>query len=298
MESQPLEDQLRVQVGAALYGGGISEAQSGRYLVCTLISKNDTVADGQSVYRIGDDYIALIAADAFPDTALQEASKMQAMKMRLGGQVGHMVLDVRAQGLVNGRSFLVVDRCDALPQGRIRGRLGRWMIRRQMLQWLRQVGSLAAEPDTDAQQEFLASLQALESMPALPDAIRREANTQMEKIQAHPFLARHVPMHDDLWVGNIMRRGDGSLIVIDWAGSQIHGYGLYDLIRLSQSLRLPRSVLAAEIAWHGEVLGDVRQAPMLHLLGALGYYACHLGEFPVERFVGLSMACYKTLEEI
>jgi hypothetical protein len=91
-------------------------------------------------------------------------------------------------------------------------------------------------------------------------------------------------MHGDLWLGNLLRRPNGTLCIIDWAGSQPQGYGVYDLMRLGISLRVPTRIMKQEIAVHGTALGGA-EALRLHLLAALGHYAANLGEFPRERFV-------------
>ena len=93
----------------------------------------------------------------------------------------------------------------------------------------------------------------------------------------------------------MMRQRDGRLALIDWGGATPRGYAIYGLIRAADSLGIPRRTLARELRWHGERLGDAREAPMLHLLGALGHYTRHLGEFPLERFVQMAQRCHHML---
>ena len=261
----------------------------------TLLSDRRAVADAQTVYRLGEAHVLLVAPPTFPDASADEAARMQALKQRLGEPAGRVVLDVLGEGRVQGRSFFIVPHCRPLPTGRIRGRLARWAVRREVLGWLREVSLVADAPDKAAHAEFLASLDALEQLVALPHDIRDAARHMAERLHAGALQARHVPMHGDLWAGNMVRQRDGRLALIDWAGATPRGYAIYGLIRTADSLRIPRHTLARELRWHGERLGDVREAPLLHLLGALGHYARHLGEFPLEHFVQMAQRCYHLL---
>ena len=180
--------------------------------------------------------------------------------------------------------------------GRIRGAFDRFRARGELLRWLREIALLAEAPDAATTQEFLTSLAALHALTALPASLRRQAQALTQAVHSGQLVPRHVPMHGDLWHGNVMRRKDGRLVLIDWGGSAMHGYGLYDLVRCALAFGLSRRRLAQEVRWHGAALGDADQTPMLHLLGALGHYARNLGEFPLERFVRMSENCVSALQ--
>lgn len=223
---------------------------------------------------------------------------MRAMRERLGAEMGSVILSICGEGRIDRRSFLVVPRCRPLAQGRLAGRIDRWRVQGRVLGWLRELAAAADPPDAAAEEEFLASLQALQDMADLPDEIRMAADQLEKRLRARSIVARHVPMHGDLWQGNVMRRNDGSLAIIDWAGSLTRGYGIYDLVRLADSFRLSRRTLVDEIRWHAGQLGEPQYSPQLHLFGALGHYARHLGEFPKSRFVELAARCHKILDSL
>lgn len=261
----------------------------------TLLSNRRAVADAQTVYRLGDAHVLKVSPSAFPDASAEEVERMHVLKQRLGEPAGRVVLDVLGQGRVQGRSFFIVPHCRPLATGRIRWRLARWGVRGELLGWLREVCLVADAPDADTQAEFLTSLAALEQLDALPHDLREAARHMAQRLHAGTLQARHVPMHGDLWTANMMRQRDGRLALIDWGGATPRGYAIYGLIRAADSLGIPRRTLARELRWHGERLGDAREAPMLHLLGALGHYARHLGEFPLERFVQMAQRCHHML---
>lgn len=286
------ETRLCAQVSAMLYG-----AAAPRKARCTLVRDKGSVADAQAIYQVDDDHVLFVSPEQFPQASAEQARQMQAMRQRLGA-AAQVVLDVSGQGVIDGRSFVLVPRCEPLAQGRLLGRIARWRASTELLPWLRQLATSADAPDDAAREEFLASLAALQALHALPDHIRREAERLAAALRDRQLPARHVPMHGDLWVATAMRRRDGSLAVIDWGGSTAKGYGIYDLVRAASSFGVPRRRLAREIAWHSRALGDVEGIPSLHLLGALGYYARHLGEFPLPRFIELAASCHRILQSV
>lgn len=298
-KAQSWEETLRVQALHALRGNAspvTSPWPDGPPLV--LISRNRTVADGQTAYLMGQSHVLLVSAAQFPDASAMEVEKMRDMQECLGSHAGRVLLDVVGHGRADGRSFLIVPRCKPLPNGRVLRRLACWQVRARVLQWLRDVAVLVRAPDADARQQFLESLAALHAMQGMPDAIRRAARQHMDQLESGQTQARHVPMHGDLWAGNLMYRPDGRLAVIDWGGSVVRGYGIYDLIRVASSLRLPLRLLARELAWHVQTLGDVQHGAQLHLLAALGYYARNLGELPEHRFASLAQRCWAELNAV
>lgn len=292
------EEALREQAVRALRDAAPQAAalQSPGDLPLTLLSHNRTVADGQTAYLLGQTFVLLVSAVQFPDASAIEVQKMADMRACLGAPAGRVLLDVQGHGRAQGRSFLIVARCKPLPQGRVARRVASWRVRGDLLQWLRELTALAQAPDPAAQQEFLASLAALSAMALLPAPLRHAAQRQMERLQAGQAQARHMPMHGDLWTGNVMHRPDGRLAIIDWGGSVVRGYGVYDLVRAADSLGLSRRRLARELAWHAQALGDAQQGAQLHLLAALGHYARHLGEFPAQQFAVLASRCCARLE--
>lgn len=297
---QPQQDdewtrQLREHAAIALHG---STPQPGALPELRFLGKNTAVADAQEIYQVGEDFVMLVSPGEFPDASEQEAAKMRAMKERLGPHAGRVVLDVRGQGRVQGRSFFIVPRCRPLPTGRMRNKIARWRLQGEVLQWMREVAVLADPPDALAQVQFTTSLQALERMQQLPRNIRDAAARFGTALACGAVQARHVPMHGDVWSANILRRPDGRFVLIDWIGSNIRGYGVYGLVRLAGSFAMARHRLAREIRWHAQALGHPELAAELHLLGALGYYARNLGEFPVDRFVHTARHCYDTFTSV
>jgi hypothetical protein len=152
-------------------------------------------------------------------------------------------------------------------------------------------------------------LRNLAKLDGVSDRLQNAALESLERLISGKWLPRHVLMHSDLWKGNILH-GDSrlaetgynlptrSFATIDWGASNIKGYGIYDLIRLGQSMRLSSRQLQAQVSIHCQILDSDFIDARSHLLTALGYLSMHLGCFPLNRFVELSHSCLNTLEQI
>jgi len=85
-------------------------------------------------------------------------------------------------------------------------------------------------------------------------------------------------------------------VLIDWAGANQYGYGIYDLIRLARALKLSPASLRRELITHSKALQCEPQDTRGHLLATFGRLHQHLECFPEERFVETLRACLGTME--
>jgi hypothetical protein len=90
--------------------------------------------------------------------------------------------------------------------------------------------------------------------------------------------------------------GEREFMVIDWRGSQVDGFPIFDLVRFAESAGLSSKALRAELAQHAERLecgiGDTRD----YLSAALGLIWANLDQFPPERFALMGTRNLQTLE--
>ena len=100
-------------------------------------------------------------------------------------------------------------------------------------------------------------------------------------------------MHNDLWQGNILLNSDGGIVVIDWPGSVVKGYAIYDLIRLAESLRLSDRALGEQLRAHCRLLGCEPKDSVSHLAAALGHLLGDLDHFPMHLFLPLADRCVR-----
>jgi hypothetical protein len=256
-----------------------------------------SVADGNSVYTIGKLFVILISPPAFPHVAAQEGEAMREAKASLPGPLSSIVSDIVLSDLLDdGRSFIVVPRGKVLSSNRLLFAYQRKRVKPVVLQWLRGVSMSADGPSEAAVNEFAASLVTLTNITFLPEAIVRTAHRSLTRLHSGVFMPRFCFMHGDLWRGNIIFAPDNSVKIIDWRGFKQCGYGLFDLMRFAHSLNLSASETSAEIVAHSEALCISREDVASTLLAGCGHIARNLGEFPLDRFVEMTVGLWEFYE--
>jgi len=254
------------------------------------------ISDSNAIYLIDGEYVLYLSPQVFPQSVQIEASAIKLMQQSLEA-CGHVLPTLSAEGVLDGRSFMVVPRMHPLNSKRVWKRIDSFRIRGAVLAWLRDLASLAAPRSQDTVPSFSSRLTALAETPGLSVDIASAARSGLAMLGSGALTVHHIPMHGDLWFGNLLRRDDGSLCVIDWGGSQLRGYGIYDLIRLGESLQIPSRIMRRELAIHETALGG-GQASQIHLLAALGHYAANLGQFPRERFVAMAGGVWRLFSSL
>jgi len=140
-------------------------------------------------------------------------------------------------------------------------------------------------------------------MTGLSEGIRSVSRRALDRLLAGDFVPRSTPMHNDLWKGNILlpSSDDGQdkqafpFFVIDWRGSRIDGFPLFDLVRLAMSLKFSARELRQELMHCCQSLGcEFSDAPY-YVATALGEIASRRDQFPVQAFLGMAEHCFAKL---
>jgi aminoglycoside phosphotransferase (APT) family kinase protein len=164
------------------------------------------------------------------------------------------------------------------------------------------------QPAGSTGQELRAGLLGLERLSLVSDPLRKLAERAVERLDAGAWHPRRVLTHGDFWLGNVLE-GRHALTepghqpwerfsVIDWAGSRTDGLPIYDLIRLSMSVRLSPRALRSEVESHCRALAcPVSDAPF-YLAASLGEIGQNLNHFPVQNYVRMADSCLRELERI
>ncbi len=283
-------------------------------LSISFLSQTNDVADGTTVLRVCDGAgksraVVLCAAPVAPDMVKRAMYKARQAKMSLGPCLGAPILEPLMEGGEHGLSFAVLPYCNSLSKFRPLWWMQRARLRTAVLEWLWRVTECTVcnveLPHVEG--DFAAPLRKVASLKALSGRVRTAAEWAAGRLVSGEWRPKYVLMHADLWKGNILVRPGGGtgekrlwvdqLAIIDWAGSEIHGYAIFDLIRISQSLQLNKTGLRTEVGRHCHLLQCEVADAMSYLLAALGHIAIHIEYFSVDTYARMADACFATLDE-
>jgi hypothetical protein len=236
--------------------------------------------------------LVMIAPPAYPDCVRDAFQRADAARRALGeGTAGAAVQVALARGVAQGQSYAVVPYLTPTGRGRFRRRWDGLRLRAPALEWLRDITRRTAQtPPEKAQLDaFMTPLLSLSQMEAVGERVREAARDSLRALEAGRWQPRWVLAHNDLWLGNFLRRrsdaaGIPGFAVIDWGASQVRGYPVYDLLAFAPSVGLSTAALRRELRDYCAALGCEPGDAKHHLMAALGGLSLALGEWPVERF--------------
>lgn len=308
---QPTVDDLRKWLVDPL-----AKALSDRYgkVELSLLSHKNTVPDGTTVLLLRDSAgqsraVVLCSAPTSPNMVQRAMKRAGEAKVILGPLIGSPILDTLAEGKVRGLSYAVLPFCTGLSDFRPVWWIQCELLRPLIIEWLwRATESTVRDVEAGAiHKYFVHPLRHLVSLESISGRLRTAAERAIERLSAGMWTPRHVLMHGDLWKHNILmrtanraaeqRRWRDRFVIIDWAGSEIRGYAMYDLVRLAQSMRLHSRSLRTEVDRYCRLLQCEQSDAMSYLVGALGHISMNLEHFPMDRYSFMAESCITTLEQ-
>jgi hypothetical protein len=279
------------------------------------LASTDSVADSTTKALVRDSSgrslaVVLCSAPASPDMVQRAMYRAHKAKVSLGPTLGEKILDPMAEGRVQGLSYAIIPHCERLSDFGPYWVIQRAILAPTMFDWLRRVTEHTVHKVESGAigRRYDMPLRHIASISVLSDRVHAAAERTMQRLDSGAWIPQHVLMHGDLWKGNLLvrerdaeikrRRWQDRVVVIDWAGSETHGYAIYDLIRLAQSMQMSRVRLRNEIKRHCDVLQCDPTDATSHLVAALGHIAMNLEHFPIDRYARMAESCTATLEGI
>jgi hypothetical protein len=241
------------------------------------------------------DFVVTVSPTPFPEIVAQECLKAAQMRSLLG-ELGTAILEPLDTGRVLTSTYAV------LPYRRplARSRCLRWLDRRRVtgpvLGWLHQLARRHSAACDIARYE--AALQALSGTVAADSPTAALAAAAEARLTCGHFAHLSLPMHGDLWKGNVLH-GDppARFTLVDWRGSALQGFPVFDLVRAAQSFGLSPRALRQQLQLHRAALGCQVEDLTVYLLAALGHYAARLGQMRLSLFRVMADDCVTLLSQ-
>ena len=132
-----------------------------------------------------------------------------------------------------------------------------------------------------------------------PYSLRADAENALARLENGRWKPRHCLQHGDLWPGNFLLPkhpvGPFNFFVVDWAGMKRHGFPIFDLVRLSESLRCTRRFRDRTFRRFADLLGCEMIDLRGYLIAALGDLGDNLEYFPEEAYYRMSIRSHDYL---
>ncbi|MBD1910590.1 MULTISPECIES: phosphotransferase [unclassified Leptolyngbya] len=270
--------------------------------------RKSALADGSQKFLLRNQEgkpvaVAHWASPYAPHSVREAIARVNSAKQAVGASLAPHILGPVGHGNVQGSSFGVFQYQYPLSENKFFWPVQRAQITPHLLQFLQEVARVTQVPvpTSEIETKFAAPLQHLSLMEEVPGEIRTAAAQALCRLERGLWAPRYVLMHGDFWKGNVLltqkQPPEPKFVLIDWAGSKVQGYAIFDLIRMAASFKVKPKRLGENVAAHCQILGcDIRDAKS-YLLAAGGHFALNLGCFPLERFVCMMQASVKDLDK-
>jgi hypothetical protein len=250
--------------------------------------------------------VVLCSSPVSPKLVARGAKNSHLAKHMLNPVLGNHILTPLYEGDFQGLSYTITRYCMPLSSNRAIWYFERALLSPLLFKWLAMItrATVTQLNSSQIETEFVIPLHHLIELDGMTDGIRSRAKQALDRIERGQWQPCQLLMHGDLWAGNILldinNRDTFHIIppfkIIDWAGSLIQGYAMYDLLRLGLSLKLTTTQMHQQIASHCQILNCDLVDASSHLLSALAYMSMNLEYFPLHRFVTTADSCVAALE--
>jgi hypothetical protein len=237
----------------------------------------------------------LCSSRASPLFVRRSVDRAAAAREVVGEELSSAIIDPAYTEYVDALSFAVFPYYPALSSNRWILAWQRRRLRGRLLEWLSlaNLKTLSRVEQCEIIHDWESPLRRI----AQESPFQQSAAHAIDELRAGNWKPRFVLSHGDFWLGNILRaprRSRWPFVIIDWAGSSVRGYAIYDLIRLAKSVGLSAAALRDEIDIHCAALDCTRAQAGHYLLAALGNIALNLEHFPRDRFTAMAESCWET----
>ncbi len=240
--------------------------------------------------------VLILSNDVDPGFVADPVKRAALAKEALGEKLGSVILDPLRAGVHSGLSFAVWSLCGELSSRRVLRFFQKRALARRTLKWMRAMTAhtMAMVEPGALDSAYVVPLRRIQDEARLGPDIRDAAAQGIERLRSGLWQPRVALEHGDLWLGNFLlpakaagTSSEHGFVVIDWKGSNVAGYPVYDLLRHSRSFRLSARLLRRELLAHSDILSCDPSDLRFYLLASLGDIGLNLEHFPVERYLAM-----------
>ena len=227
----------------------------------------------------------------FGNLAGRSAERVSNIRASLQGDEKKAVLAPLDYGDINGLNFALWPYRKPLSGNKILGRLQRYSLRKKILSWLHNATHQTIQKPLNAELEevFISPLKALQSSEEIKGTLDKRVHNFIGKIESQSWKPVFTMAHNDLWVGNVLNAKDNKykISVIDWAGSNLKGIAIFDLVKICIDLRVRGNAYSIEVKKACDLLECDMHDSEGYLLASMALLLQNIEHFPRDRFFKL-----------
>lgn len=214
----------------------------------------------------------------------------KAIADKLGSPLNRRVLLPLWVGDVAGRSCSFTQLKKPTASGWLWGYQKRRM-QKPVLEWLfasAQATIVRADGAKEAE-VFVQNLDYFDGKVGFSKAFNKAVASAKTALLKGDWVPCHMVDHNDLWKGNVILENEFSqfdrFYTIDWAASNVEGYGIHDFVTFSKSFGVSHARMKRWLQRYAELLDGNLDAVMYQYLAGMGHLGRHLNNFPYDRYV-------------
>lgn len=300
----------------SLFNGELAEYEEyiGQHIVASPLGKLKEVADATTKFLLSSKdgvplSVFISSRPCSPGLIMRGVENAKAIRAVIGDRLGSVVIRSIKSGYAAGRSYVILPWYREFSSFKLIKKAQYVSLTRSLFQWLHDVNEAAAGvygSSSETSDSFRNGLDHLLKQDFLNDEITLATAKSIERIESGKWKPRYTVDHNDLWMGNVMlqpgskhsKESPYPYVIIDWAGANHKGFGVYDLFRLARSLNIPDIMLRNEMIKHSKALRCDIEDTQGHLLACLGRLHQQIEYFPKDKYLKVLYNCWTTFTRI
>lgn len=212
------------------------------------------------------------------------------------------ILEPIITGTTEGIHFVVWPYLKSISNNKILRYIQLILLKQPIISWLFSVTrySLTATDAMEKEISFIDPLESFITNKGISVEIRNVGKEIIHKLKNGSFTPYFVIAHNDLWVGNILlqRSKYQKFTIIDWAGANLKGYPIHDLLCIAIMLKLSKRELSRELRNYCNIINCPINHSIFHLVAGLAYLGQNLNNFPEENYLQVVDYLYSYITEV
>lgn len=241
---------------------------------------------------------AIISHESNPEIVNKGVRQVELIKKIVSQKLRNTLVEPIYKGNIDGLSFAIWIYHQKLSDNRLLWFCQRKILTNKISNWLLDIANETSVAATCEQigNKFIDPLIYLSKIIQNNTFFQKIARESLKCFNDRDWRPVNILAHNDLWKGNILLNNafsyiSGQFIVIDWSGSKIYGYPIYDLVRFAQSFKISGYQFRQQLLNHCNILNCNLLQARCYLVCSLADLAMNIDNFPLHRFINLAESC-------